>query len=64
MVNPDSASFKFGEKIGLLIGKGIRYMIVAGVVVFIGGKLGGSKPSQPIPNPPTTTPPPPPAALP
>ena len=56
MVNPDSPSFKFSEKIGLLIGKGIRYIIVAGAVVFIGGKLGDSKP---IPNsPPPTTPPP------
>lgn len=57
MVNPDSPSFKFGEKIGLLIGKGIRYIVVGGVVIFISGKLGGSKPSQA----PTT---PPPSALP
>jgi len=52
MVNPDSPSFKFSEKIGLIIGKGIRYILVGGVVVFLGGKLGGSKPSQAVPNPP------------
>jgi len=29
MVNPDSTTFKISEKIGLIIGKGIRYIIVA-----------------------------------
>jgi hypothetical protein len=52
MVNPDSPTFKLSEKIGLIVGKVIRYVIVGGVIVFLGGKLGGSKPSQPVPNPP------------
>ena len=57
MVDQNSLAFNFSEKIGLVIGKGIRYIIIGGVVVFIGGKLGGSKPSQPVPNPPGPTPP-------
>jgi len=56
MVNPNSPTFKFSEKIGLIIGKGIRCLLVGGVVVFLGGKLGGSKPSQPAPNPPAPSP--------
>jgi len=55
MVNKDSPTFKFSEKIGLMMGKGIRYILVGGVLVFLGGKLGGSKPSQPVPNPPPPT---------
>ena len=57
MVNTNSPAFNFSEKIGLVIGKGIRYIIIGGIVVFMGGKLGGSKPSQPVPNPPGPTPP-------
>jgi hypothetical protein len=57
MVNPDSPSFKFSEKLGLIIGKGIRYIIVGGIIVFIGGKINGSKPPQSVPNPQTPTPP-------
>jgi len=56
MVNPDSPTFKFSEKIGLIIGKGIRYILVGGVIVFLGGKLGGSKPSPPVSNPPAPSP--------
>ena len=52
MVNTNSPAFNFSEKIGLVIGKGIRYIIIGGIVVFMGGKLGGSKPSQPVPTPP------------
>jgi hypothetical protein len=52
MVNPDSSTFKWSEKFGLIIGKGIRYLIVAGVIVLLGGKMNGSKRSQPVPNPP------------
>lgn len=57
MVNSDSTAFKFAEKIGVVIGKGIRYIIICGVVVLIGGKLGDSTPSEPVPNPPGPTPP-------
>lgn len=42
MVNPQSTAFKFSEKVGLLIGKGIRFMILGGVIVYLGGKLGRS----------------------
>jgi hypothetical protein len=57
MVNPDSPAFKLSEKIGFLIGKGIRYMIIGGVVIYLGGKLSGSKQSYPVPNPPAPPPP-------
>ena len=57
MVDPNSPAFNFSEKIGLVIGKVIRYILIGGVVVFMGGKLGGSKSSQPVPNPPGPTPP-------
>jgi hypothetical protein len=56
MVNPNSSTFKFSEKVGLIIGKALRYIIVGGIFVFLGGKISGSKPShkpsQPVPNPP------------
>ena len=45
MVNPNSTAFKFSEKVGLLIGKGIRYIIVGGVIIFLSGKFGGSNPA-------------------
>jgi hypothetical protein len=44
MVNPYSPAFKFSEKIGLIINKGIRYILVGKVIVFLDGKLVGSKP--------------------
>lgn len=50
MVNSNSPTFKFSEKIGLIFVKGIRYMIMGGVVVFINGRLVGSQPFQPVPN--------------
>lgn len=58
MVNPSSRTFKVSENIGLIIGKGIRYLIVGGILYFIGGKLGGTKqpPSQPVPGPPAPSP--------
>ena len=49
MVNSNSPAFKISEKLGLIIGKGIRYMIVGGLIVFLGNKLSRS---NPIPNPP------------
>ena len=57
MVDPNSPAFNFSEKVGLLIGKGIRYTIIGGVVAFMGGKLAGPKPSHPGPNPPVPNPP-------
>ena len=44
MVNPDSLTFKFSEKIGLIISKGIRYILVGEVVVLLSEKFGSSKP--------------------
>ena len=56
MVNLDSPTFKFSEKIGLIMGKGIRYVIVGGIIVFLGGIMKGSKPSSPAPDTPGPTP--------
>ena len=53
MVNKNLPTFKISEKIGLILGKGIRYIIIGGVVVFLVGKLGGSQSS---PNPPAPSP--------
>ena len=53
MVDPNSPAFNLSEKIGLVIGRVIRYIIIGGVVVFMGGKLRGSKP---VPNRPGPTP--------
>jgi hypothetical protein len=44
MVNPNSQAFKLFEKVGLLIGKGIRYIIVGGVIIFLARKFGGPNP--------------------
>jgi hypothetical protein len=34
----------------------IRYIIMGGIVIFIGGKLGNSTPSQQLPAPPAPPP--------
>ena len=34
MVDKNSPAFNDSEKIGLIIGKGIRYIIVSGVIIF------------------------------
>ena len=52
MVDPTSSAFNRSDKIGFIIGKGIRYIIMGGIAVLIGGKLSGSKPSPTVPNPP------------
>lgn len=63
MVDLNSPAFTYAEKIGFFIGKGLRYIIVCGVVFFIGGKLGGSTSPSPVsnqpwvPNQPGPTPP-------
>jgi hypothetical protein len=56
MVNPDSPIFKFSEKIGLFVGKGIRYIVVWGFIVFIGSFFGSSNPSPEGPKPPAPQP--------
>jgi hypothetical protein len=56
MVASNSTAYKFSEKVGLVIGKGIRYIVISGIAIFIGGKLRGSTPSQPGPTPPGSSP--------
>jgi hypothetical protein len=56
MINTNSTAYKLSEKVGLVIGKGIRYIVIGGIAVFIGVKLGGSTPSQPPPPPPPPAP--------
>lgn len=51
MVNSDSPFLLFGEKVGIVIGKGIRYAVIGGIIYVFGGKLFGSTPPQPGPNP-------------
>ena len=48
MINSNSPAYKFSEKVG----KGIRYIVIGVIVVFIGGKLGGSTPPLAPPAPP------------
>ena len=52
MVNPESPTFKFFEKIGLLIGKGIKIAVISGAILVLGGKLKGTG-SPTLPPPPT-----------
>jgi hypothetical protein len=56
MVNPGSSTFKFFEKIGLLIGKGIRIVVVGGAIIALGGKLKGTSSPTPPPPPPPPSP--------
>ena len=56
MVNPDSPSFRISEKIGIIIGKGIRYVIVGGIVFILTGKIRGSKAPSSVPSPPAPPP--------
>lgn len=49
MVNPNSPTFKLSEKLGLILGKGIRYMFVGGIIVLLSNKLSRS---NSVPNPP------------
>jgi hypothetical protein len=51
MVNSKSATFQFSEKVGVLIGTTFRYILMGGVIVFLGRKLNGCIPT-PVPNPP------------
>jgi hypothetical protein len=56
MVDQNSPTFNYSEKIGFIIGKAIQYIVVAGTIAFIGGNLGGSQLFQPSPNPPGPAP--------
>jgi hypothetical protein len=54
MVNSNSLVFNYSEKIGFIIGKAIRYVVIGGIIYLIGGKLGGSNPTTPPPTLPTS----------
>jgi len=57
MVNPDSSTFQSGERIGLLIGKALRYALLGSAVYVLGGLIKNIKPSHSAPNKPPSTPP-------
>jgi hypothetical protein len=52
MVNPESVAFRFSEKVGFIIGKGIRYIIMGSVVFFLKGKFIGPTNTPPYQAPP------------
>ena len=56
MVNPNSPAYKISSKIGFIIGRGIRYLILGGLVLILGGKLSSSKSLKPVSNPPAPFP--------
>jgi hypothetical protein len=61
LVNNAFLSFKFSETIGVILGKGLRYLILGGLIVLIHGKFNGStlNPKEAVPsevNPPASSP--------
>ena len=56
MVNLESPTFKFSEKIGLIIGLGIRYRIMGGISIFICEKFSSFKTSESVLNSPGLSP--------
>ncbi len=46
MVNTNSPTFKVAEKVGLVIGKAIRYALIGSGVVLLGGLLKNIRPSH------------------
>jgi len=52
MVDTNSPAFNFYEKVGVVIRKGIRFILFGVIVTFMAEKFGGSTPSQPVPTPP------------
>jgi hypothetical protein len=57
MVDSNSPLYHYAEKAGFMIGRVIRYTMLTGVVIFIGGKFAGFKTSYPVRNLPPTAPP-------
>ena len=49
MVDTNSPAFTYSRKVGIVIEKGIRYVLVGFIVAFISGKIAGSKSPQPVP---------------
>lgn len=66
MVNPDSTLFKISYTVSKFISKGVKYVVISGVIYFLTGKLVGSPTPTPGPNGPSPAPapapPPPPGA--
>jgi hypothetical protein len=56
MVNQNSPTFRYSEKMGFVVGKIIRYIAVGTIITLIDKSLGGSKRAQPIPNSPGPAP--------
>lgn len=52
MVNPESPAFKISERLGFVIGRVIRYTVIAGGVVVLGRFLKNTT----LPNKPPTPP--------
>lgn len=58
MTNPNSPVFRYSEKIGMVLGRIVRYIITGSIIIYIGGKLGGSNSNpNPVGNPPVNNPP-------
>jgi hypothetical protein len=53
MVNPESPTFRFFEKVGYISGKLIRVILIGTAIRFVSKKLGGF---MPIPTQPPTQP--------
>lgn len=51
MVNTNSPAFKISEKVGTVLGRGIRYIVVGTAIAFFGNKMKGNPPI-PAPLPP------------
>jgi hypothetical protein len=49
MVNPNSKTFQISEKIGQMVGRSLRYLVLGGMVLLLSRLLKGSKPVQPAP---------------
>jgi hypothetical protein len=52
MANARSPLFLISEKVGFLVGKCLRVVVVGGIFYFISRMLTGSTSSQPVPGPP------------
>lgn len=47
-MNQNSPGYTLAEKVGLVIGRGLRYVVIGGVVFILGGRL-KSTPRQTAP---------------
>lgn len=49
MVNPESPTFKFSEKIGLVVGKMMRYALIGSGIVILSSLLKNNRLSNTTP---------------